>query len=209
MNKKTNKIKFKNGKVIMTTKIIRKIHQVIPLPLKLFTPLAVVLATAGFICFTYQDLWAGFWFFAVAGIATTVSRALLLQFGSFFAFGPLREAAGHTIKFLLIFAYFAMDFETPGLDLGPWIALILFFSSIPEFAFWSNNIEEYIILVANRISYLIALSVPLFAMYTEHGAGYALVTLFGFSVLSTAYRLFAEFDAKHEVMHDLDSTPKA
>ena len=179
----------------MLAKSIVRVHKVLPLPARIFSPLALVLAIAGFICFTHQDLWCGFWLFAAAGVSLVTSRVLVIAEGNL-AFGPIREASSRAVKFLLIFSYFWMDFETLGLGMGPWVALALFFSSFPILSIWSDNVEEYIELFGRRISLLIALSVPLFAMYSEHGAGYAMIALVGFGILTAVYRLFCEFDAK-------------
>lgn len=176
----------------MLVKIVRHVHRLIPIPTKIFLPLSLLSAIAGFAYTVDHSPRIALWLFFASGVLGFISLAL-----SNGAYGTqvnyVRRVTFRTVDFFFVFSFLWLEICTPCMCKSTWVAICIFVTSYPMFTFWGykGRFEPPRLLIRRRIQYLLMLLVAYLALTDKNLAGNALVLLGTVGIISSVQQLMS------------------
>lgn len=171
----------------------------LPLSPNFYTLITIPTAFFGMLALIKQNIIAGILLFLLAGFFDIVDGALARSTNrTSYAGAFLDGSLDRFIDFMLIFSYFWLPIHTPGLTLGQWICMAIFFAIMPSFEVaYANHRravidpdEKIIWRILNRGEmYIIMLLIPLLSTRSPLWAGYLLIALVVLSAITTLQTL--------------------
>ena len=178
-----------------------KIFSRLPLPANFYTWMTVPTGALGLWSVIQQHFILGIFWFILSGLLDIIDGGVArtrLQPTAYGAF--LDGSVDRLVDFFVIFSYFWIPLKTPGLSVGPWVCLALFFAILPSFevAYANHRKAVYdphevlIWRILNRGEmYPLMLAVILLSTFDSLWAGYCLITLVILSGITTLQTFFA------------------
>ena len=173
----------------------------LPFPPSYYTWSTLPTAFLGMIAMIYGYVIFAVVLFSFAGILDLIDGAVARQTNHVSHAGAFLDGSlDRFIDFMLIFSYFWLPIVTPGLSLGKWLCITLFFAIMPSFEVAYANHRQAVIdpeekliwRILNRGEmYTLMLIIPLVALYNPAWAGYLLLILVFFSFITTLQTLFS------------------
>jgi len=171
-----------------------------PLTPNCYTWSTIPFALAGLLFIMIGAIWVGIVFFLISGILDLVDGALARHLNCTTSRGAFLDGSlDRFIDFIIIFSYFWLPIDTPGLPLGQWLCLAIFFAIMPSFEVaYANHRqavedpeEKIIWRILNRGEmFFLMLLIPILSIYSSVWAGYCLIALVLLSVVTTIQTLW-------------------
>jgi len=192
-------IKEKSQTWEMISKQLGIIFARFPITPNTYSWLTLPFAVAGFFAIVFGFVIVGIVLFVISGILDLIDGAVARQRNQTTHVGAFLDGSlDRFIDFLLIFSYFWLPISTPGLALGQWLCVAIFFALMPSFEVaYANHRrvvddpdEKIIWRILNRGEmYLLMLLIVLISIFSSTWAGYLLLLLVGLSFITTLQTL--------------------
>jgi archaetidylinositol phosphate synthase len=172
----------------------------LPMPPNFYTWSTIPVALVGLFFIIYNHIVLGIIFFIFAGLLDLVDGAVARHLKRASHYGAFLDGSlDRFIDFLLIFSYFWLSLQTPGLSVDKWLFCAIFFALMPSFEVAYANHRKAVIDPEEKIiwrilnrgeMYVLMLLIPLLAIFSSTWSGYLLVLLVVLSAVTTLQTLF-------------------
>lgn len=179
-----------------------------------YTWLTVPPAVLGFIAVVTGFIFTGVLLFILAGLLDLVDGAVARHRGQASGYGAFLDGSlDRIVDFFVIFSYIWLPLEVPGMSLGAWVALALYFAILPSFEVaYANHrqaiddpTETLIWRILHRGEmYTLMMFIPTVAIFSPVWGGYLLIALVVLSIITTLQTFFATLYHSRKRMQEED-----